>query len=258
MENQVYTEVQFPLGRKLKVLESRAAKINFAELEREFIENILRRIEPNDVIFDIGSEQGEFSALLAKETPNVHLFEPTPEMWANLNGIFKANELPEPHCFHGFVSDKTSESVKYGQGFEPCGGEIQHESMFSVIIERLEIQNTTIDDYVTATKCVPNIIMMDIEGAEVLAVKGAQATLSQFSPTIYVSLHPDIFIERFGVTQPELFDLMSKYGYSWTFLHYDHECHWRFDKLERLQTKNWETGMAHYLQMRSGMRSVFA
>ena len=51
------------------------------------------------------------------------------------------------------------------------------------------MQTTTIDNFVSSTGIIPSIIKMDIEGAEMDALRGALNTLKEYSPKCIIVCH---------------------------------------------------------------------
>jgi len=184
------------------------------------------------VVYDIGAEEGELTAAVAKIVggEDVHVIEPSPRYWPNIKAVWDANELPGPGgCWAGFVSDAQSD----GMNIIPCDGTwphqidgpIQMEGAFCFVDERPDIRKITIDLYARATQTHPDIILMDIEGAEVLALRGARETLER-GTTLFVSVHNETALAKYGTVKDELFELML--DYHGEYLGYDHESHFVF------------------------------
>ena len=76
-----------------------------------------------------------------------------------------------------------------------------------------------IDDFVKATKIHPDVINVDVEGAEMLVMKGATRTLLEDRPLVWLSVHPDLMLRDFGVEHvEELFEFMHSVGYGREYL----------------------------------------
>lgn len=52
-----------------------------------------------------------------------------------------------------------------------------------------DVDATTIDEFVSQTKIVPTYIKVDVEGAEAVVILGAERTLTEFSPVVFVENH---------------------------------------------------------------------
>lgn len=249
------TPVTFPDGTTLRVLAHRARAHDFTTWEADFIRALMRFVEPGVVVYDVGAEEGEFSALVASKGASVHLFEPAPGVWPNIRAVFEANGLHPDGVWHGFVGSRPAgDPDRVHEIGTPwplaADGPLQTESAFACINERPDLPCVTLDDYRGAhlaqhpdlTGLQPDIIMCDVEGAEVLVLQGAQATLSRIRPLVFLSLHPPSFIARFGdprdpehaqLQQDHVFRCIAAHGYGMRFLGHDHESHWLFYPAEQ-------------------------
>jgi hypothetical protein len=93
---------------KLILPDHRAARPEWEtgwEVER--IESMLSNLKKGDLVLDIGTEEGDISALLAKKTGAIILFEPNEKVWPNIKAIWEANKLDDPVAwFTGFASNR--------------------------------------------------------------------------------------------------------------------------------------------------------
>jgi len=83
----------------------------------------------------------------------------------------------------------------------------------------------TIDTLVEKFGIVPDSISMDIEGAEWPALQGAERTLREHRPRLYLSLHPEFVWRLYEVYAAEVRQWVKDLGYRETLLAYSHECH---------------------------------
>lgn len=81
---------------------------------------------------------------------------------------------------------------------------------------------------VTETGIVPDALTMDVEGAELLILRGARQTLKMYKPKVWISIHPDLGERDYGITKEETLKFMQDLGYKSEFLAKDHEEHWYF------------------------------
>ena len=73
--------------------------------EVERLHSMHLAIRPADTVYDIGTEEGDLSALLGTWCARLHMFEPNPRVWPNVRAIWEANSLPAPAgCWSGFSS----------------------------------------------------------------------------------------------------------------------------------------------------------
>lgn len=197
-----------------------------------------RRSPP--VVFDVGAEEGDMTALYATWGADVHAFEPNPAVWPNIRAIWEANDLrPLAGHFVGFVADTTERTPDNIEpviaqpprdGWPACAyGPVIGDHGFRTVAERAhDTPRTSIDDYVTATGAIPDIITVDVEGAELLVCRGAERTLSTHKPVLYLSVHPEFMFSGYDMYESDLHKFLADLGYVGQWLAHDHEHHWRF------------------------------
>jgi FkbM family methyltransferase len=76
---------------------------------------------------------------------------------------------------------------------------------------KCEIPSTTLDRYVDESGDTPDMIKIDVEGAELLVLRGAERLLSEIRPYLVVGLHPYWLPE--SQTSTDIFDLLKAFRY---------------------------------------------
>ena len=82
----------------------------------------------------------------------------------------------------------------------------------------IEVDVQSIDNLLESNEIEePNVIKIDIEGAEMIALKGMKRLLeSNKRPrTLFIELHPD-FLPSFSTTTEEIFEYLSQFNYTIT------------------------------------------
>jgi FkbM family methyltransferase len=184
-------------------------------------------------VWDIGAEEGDFPALWASWGCDVALVEPNARVWPNIKAIWDANELPDPvACFEGFAADASSETLGVSTGWpESAHGEVIGDHGFLNLCERPDVQRIRIDDMAGIVDP-PTAITVDVEGAELHVLAGAEQTLREHRPLVWVSVHPEFMWDMYDHT-PEMLDgFMDGCGYESTFLCVDHERHEFYSPVE--------------------------
>lgn len=214
--------------------------------EPERLESMHANLRPGDLIIDVGAEEGDMPGLYASWGCDVILAEPNPRVWANIRAVFDSNELTDQvrACWVGFLGDEVrAETAEWGEqngeGGSPwprcADGPVISDHGFAVIVERPDIPVTTVD-LLTENVGVPQAITMDVEGSEYRVLKGAEQTLRQHRPLVWVSIHTDLqwMEEKFPGEEGEAVRaLMNEVGYTGLHLATDHEQHWFFYPNER-------------------------
>ena len=209
-------------------------------------------IQPGDTVYDVGTEEGDMSALLAqwcKHAPlgmrggSILLFEPNQRVWPNVKAIFEANGLHPPAvAWTGFLGPENREGVADDwrmaedgmvfDGWPKCAdGPLIGDHGFLNLSERPDVPVATIDWIAELEPefSFPSVITIDVEGAELEVLRGADRTLSGDTiwgkPIVFVSVHPEFSVEMYGHTPVDLHRYMGEHGYTPIWLASDHEEH---------------------------------
>lgn len=202
--------------------------------EKERIASMQEHIKQGDVLFEVGAEHGWMAGIYSKYmTDRLVLIEPTGEFWPNIKAIFDRNGLNAPlFSWVGFVSDEsTDDSNVLDQAGWP------EEAFGEEIIEKLKYRNLhdsgdtqqvkdcRIDQIVDKTGIVPDFVSIDVEGAELKVLRGAEKTLKKYKPTLWVSVHPDLLLNNYNTKHEEVLGYLDDVGYKTELLALDHEHH---------------------------------
>lgn len=175
------------------------------EYDTELFEDMERHSVGGQTIFDLGGFMGVSSLLFSRlvgPSGRVVCFEPNPwnqqrirsnlsrnpdlETRINLFGlalgdcIGKTEMLLCDNVDTGYSS--TSQSVT-------SHGTLPKDHLISLGFYHHSVNATTLDVFVKETGIIPNIIKVDIEGAEHLFLTGAEATIRDHRPIIYMEVH---------------------------------------------------------------------
>jgi len=152
-------------------------------------------LDPGMIVYDLGANIGYISLLLAKfvgANGFVYAFEALPENLIRLKMNIELNQLtPIIIVIEKAVVDATRE-VNFLIG--PSGGTGKVEGSTGrqnlEYSETISIPGVSLDEFVYDLNYPPpHVIKMDIEGGEILALKGMQRLLSEVQPTILLELH---------------------------------------------------------------------
>lgn len=196
----------------------------------------------DDVVWDVGTEEGDLTALFALWGAQVYLIEPNPRVWPNVRAIWEANFLPEPlGCWPGFVGElvgdppdralweddtvwpraTTEHPLVRAHGFSQYGEDPG--------------PTTTVDALVADGVPAPSVITMDVEGAELHVLRGAAVTLDQHQPLVFASVHPGMMLDTYGIPDGAwaVRTFMAEHDYQAEHLATDHEEHFMFTPMGR-------------------------
>lgn len=158
-------------------------------LKDMYFEKFLKIPKNNAVFFDVGSFDGYNSQHFSQLYPAMNkaiLFEPIPAQ-ANL---LKEKYIDDPR-FVVFPLALSDESGCSKFSVNSTASHLIHEG------DGIDIKTIRLDDFYRDYKFQPNIIKMDIEGAELKAISGALETIKNLKPNLAISVyhHPSHAIE---------------------------------------------------------------
>lgn len=201
-----------------------------SDWERERIESILTHMTRGDVLYDIGAEHGWMSVMYGTCVggENMVLVEPSEEFWPNIRMGWEMNGLSMPlACVVGFAGATPDRCHTYVKTWPPQSDGPECSAMaYRHPNHHKTIGTTTIDELNRVTGRAPKGITIDVEGAELNVLKGAQFTLQNDRPMLWISVHPDLMIKDFGTHPDQLFGFLLSVDYKFTRLRVDHEEHW--------------------------------
>ena len=204
--------------------------------------SVQKHLKPGMLAYDIGAYNGETSVLIAQAVgpDNVVIIEPAEVNWPSIEDRWHREIGFRPRAtFPGFIDseDKLNSSTQiYRQSFpmEAWKGILPEEKLeFRWLHYRDEDPNVEARprlslDTMASIVGPPAGIVMDIEGAELLALRGAACILAKARPHWWISIHSQFMEERFHYTAGELHGVMSNADYSGELLFDGHEQHWHF------------------------------
>lgn len=154
----------------------------------EFDKQILfeKYVKPNMVVYDIGANAGFYtllSAVLTGSTGKVFAFEPVPQNIFYIRKHLGLNKITNTVVVEKAVSDKTSK-FKFDLSSNPSMGHFSENG-------KIEVEAISLDEFTKQGNPLPDLIKMDIEGAEFDALNGAKEILNTKKPVIFLATHGD-------------------------------------------------------------------
>jgi FkbM family methyltransferase len=163
------------------------------------------------LVFDIGYNQGNFSREIVSLYPEAKII--------GIDGhpmyqdIFNTNPLSNVTFIHGVVSETCEKEITFyicdsNPGINSINPEwintIRHSHYFDQTKREIKVRSTTLDRLISVYG-VPDIIKLDIEGAEAMALRG----LSQKCGVVTLEWSEEFFHETLTCV-----DILQKLGYT--------------------------------------------
>lgn len=186
----------------------------------------LSLIRRGDVVMDVGANTGYYSMLfshLVGPHGSVHAFEPVPPTFAELarqvQRSFRFSNVALSNCA---LADEEKTAVLYLPGNDHGQAALTQHRFGSwtadVPIHTYPSRVTTLDVYMESRGIGSlSFVKCDVEGAELLVLRGASRTIRRFTPLLFleVSRH---WTADFSYEPADLIRLLETFGYSRFFL----------------------------------------
>ena len=180
------------------------------------------QLKPGHVFFDVGAHHGwdsMWTLPLVGEKGLVVSFEPSPANLSVLEWHQKSNNVSPWMIIPKAVSDiDTDEEVFFlvDTGDSPMNsltsGNPGMPLMSGRDIQKISVHTTSLDTFCREVGLRPNLMKIDVEGAELLVLRGAAKLLRESRPTIILAVHP--YWLPAGQSSQQIFDMLTRYGYS--------------------------------------------
>lgn len=203
----------------------------YAVWEFERTQSMAANLKKGDTLFEVGSEKCWQAAIYAQFVggENMVLIEPTELYWPNTRQIFEHNNLGIPKaCFVGLIGNDYKmddpDNLTIGSWPKQTEGELFDGLSYRYIGEN-DCDQLSIDKFVELTGIVPNALNIDVEGAEGFIFDGMLETLKKHKPLIWLSIHPDLMMNRYNRSSQDIYKMIESVGYTSQYLATDHERH---------------------------------
>ncbi len=182
--------------------------------EKQYVLAWERLIGADDVILDIGANIGYYSLVAAKKCPDgeVFCFEPQCSPYAQLRFNIEINVLRNIRTVYRGISDENGEAQLFLPKESNDGmGSLRRGHSFKTDAETIQL--VRLDDWVRE-RGVTRIdgIKMDIEGAEMQALRGMPQVLINQRPFFFTEISAEL-LERFDDSPADVYKLMRDNNY---------------------------------------------
>jgi len=138
-------------------------------------------VSRSDTAFDVGANVGVYTLLFARYSKRVFAFEPLPRNVRYLHRALQLNRVSNATIVPWALSDGVGlTSLREGSNaalgtLDPSGGQ--------------PCVTTSCDAFVSTYGVIPDVMKVDVEGAELSVLQGAVDTLNRARPAILLSTH---------------------------------------------------------------------
>lgn len=178
-----------------------------------------KELKNDDVFVDVGANQGEFSMFAASRVRKgkVIAFEPVKYQLSLLKHNLELNRFDNCEIYDYGLSNENTQLPIYTSNESDSHSGI-HEGLSSLypsgdVKEEQQIINLKVfDDAVTPGLKRFDFLKIDIEGAELYALKGMRIALEKFKPQILIEMNDRTFRSA-GYSLKDMIDFLSELNY---------------------------------------------
>jgi len=204
--------------------------------EHQRTRHMAKTLKKDDLMIDIGAEYGWQTAVYQKMCKLI-IVEPNVDYFNNIRQIWEKNCDSKPEAIYvGLMSDKDLNNPELLTDWFDGTGELVTGLKYRYIGKDKGLPQMKVDTLVKKLKKTPTAITMDIEGAELLVLRGAEKLLNK-GIKVWVSVHPDLAEKTYDIKPNEIHDYLKSLGYKGKLLGTDHEEHWYYEKKQKESDK---------------------
>ena len=163
------------------------------------------------VFFDVGAHIGLYTLPASKIAKKIVAFEPSLFNLAKLRHHLVLNNVTNNVVVVPMAVSNVNGTLDF---FESSNGSHPKNSLLmgpELGVKR-SVEATTLDSYCEKNALYPDVLKIDVEGAEFYVLEGAKKLLSTKRPIIYLSLHPSQ-IKNLGFEMTWLSEFASQINY---------------------------------------------
>jgi FkbM family methyltransferase len=181
--------------------------------EEHFVDLINKLLLPTDIALDVGGNIGTHSLILSKKLfkGHVYTFEPQSLVFSILQNNLLLNSCNNVTPYRFAISDKNHSTISM-QPFSYNKKSINNAAL------QIDLDGAMGDLTLTRTLDSFNFkkidfIKMDIQGSELLAIKGAKKLLSEHKPIIFIEMEEQ-YLRDLGSSTKELMETLFSFNYA--------------------------------------------
>ena len=185
--------------------------------EAKYLKTIKSLLENTNVVFDIGGNVGQHALLFAMYAKHVYTFEPYPRLIDRLKLEISLNHLEDRIILVPYaVSDK--------EGVIPFQFPDERSNLAFIAstvlgraenINTIEVRSIRIDEFLSDLEPSSlDLVKIDIEGAELYALRGMSGMLDRGARPIFIMEINDLMIGHAGYKASDIVNFLGQYGYT--------------------------------------------
>jgi FkbM family methyltransferase len=211
-ETIIINGIPFPIDHKDKV----QRHIYYGLYESEFIAHLRKTLKNNDIFIDCGANLGYISDVASGfvgKSGKVYAIEPSEVCYTRISKNLLQNSFDNIVLINAALSNKPGEALFYdtpnviSRGYACLAGVEQPEGGIGYLIKTITIDGLCLENKVDSVR----YLKLDIEGAELMALEGAQKMLSD--KKIEYILAETLFSQNMREQNLKMYRMLITFGY---------------------------------------------
>jgi FkbM family methyltransferase len=211
--------VKFLLSQYPRIYDRMLRLKNRKEYDNERIV-FLNAIRPGDTVFDVGANRGIHTVLLshlAGPKGSVHAFEPVPPTFATLSqNVAQKKRFDNVTLVNSAVSDTVGTiTINMPDSDDGQASIAKHDAgswKSAAKISTFDCAVTTLDAYTAKIPKPPDFIKCDVEGAELLTLRGGRDVLGRHAPILFLEICKE-WTRNFNYAPIDVLNFVKPFGY---------------------------------------------
>ena len=175
------------------------------------IERLRDFVPSGSLVIDVGANVGFFSIRFAKwvgKGGKVIAIEPEDRNYDSLVSALKRNDLLDRvYSLKAVAADAPGKLLLEINPLHPADHKLSRDGT------GLPVNAVILDELVQVmSHLTPALVKIDVQGAEMLVLKGAASILKNTRPALFIELHEE-GLSKFGTSVSAILDHLSEYGY---------------------------------------------
>ncbi len=211
--------------------------VNYEQKPTKFLTSWIKS-NPESLVIDLGAAIGYISSIALHSSNKVKVIGIDSDLMSLKisEWICSYAEGNRYQVVQSFISDRSNEICDLNHAVNLTYSKLKEIKLKKAIVSneyqvlgdatKNDIPIYTIDNlFNNANISTPVLIKCDIEGAEILAIKGAIKFIYKYNPHLAISVHPTL-LANYNSSSEELKQLIINLGYTVELISIDHEEHW--------------------------------
>jgi FkbM family methyltransferase len=185
----------------MRIVAVAGPKFQHDRYEPEFFRAFIENLKEGMVVYDVGAHWGYYTLVASRvvgDTGRVIAFEPNHENIQILRRNIQYNNIKNIECLEIAVGDLCGK-VSFDPGADTGLGKISTAG-------KIQVECRTLDSLMDSLSK-PQLIKIDVEGAEAAVIRGASRLIAEIRPVLFIEMHG---AQEFA----ECHQILSLQGYS--------------------------------------------